>query len=96
MLPNTYGVVAHWILMVVLNTCQDARGIIVKQLRIRLLPSIGQCPAAHQEGREIVTTMPQELEGSNGIVTRMAIQHVVVATKLILEPWTTAVVNALS
>jgi hypothetical protein len=40
--------------------------------------------------------MPKVLEGRNGIVTRMAIQHVVVATKLILEPWTTAVLNALS
>jgi hypothetical protein len=39
--------------------------------------------------------MLQVLEGSNGTITRMAIQHAVVTTKFIFEPWPAAVVDVL-
>src|SRR5487761_2753120 len=40
--------------------------------------------------------MLQVLEGRNGAVTRVPIQHAVIAAKLVLNPWTAPMVDALS
>lgn len=94
-LPRFNSVKASGIGVVVLHACQDARGVVIKELRIWLFPAIGHCPAAHQGRRKIVSAVHQVLKGSNGTVTRMAIQHAVVTTKFILEPWPAAVVDVL-
>src|SRR5664279_3073400 len=71
--PALNRVSTYWIRMVVLNTPQHARGVVIKQLCVHFLPPIGQSPTTHQKWLESISTVLQVLEGSDRGITRVTI-----------------------
>ena len=94
--PRVNSVATNRIGVVVLHTRHDTRGVVVEELRVRLFPAIGHRSAAYQERGGIVPGVLQLVEGRDCPVARMAIQHAVIATGLVLDPRITATMDNLS
>jgi hypothetical protein len=67
--PSLDGVTTNGVGVVVLHARQHARGIVVEQLCVHLLPPIGNRPATHQERWIAVTISSQVLERRDRRVT---------------------------
>jgi hypothetical protein len=81
--------------VVILHTRQDSSGVVIEKLCVWSLPPVRERPTAHQEWREVKTAMFQVLESRDRVVAGVTVQHVVVAAKSILEPWSATVIDPL-
>lgn len=74
-LPIFNRVESPWFAVVVADTSLNAGGVVIQKDRIVGLPTVCERPATNKEWRELIVAVLQVLEGGNGAIAGVPIEH---------------------